>query len=141
MPWPAMRYAVLFRKRPACRFTVKHSIYVHPDRLRLNVGRVLLTALIQACASAGFRQMIGYIDSGDVASLRLHEACGFRQVGRLRRKAAAPNRDLLSGCGPPMIMVRCHVSPAESTLRLRLRASVVALGPQSELGKLACRRA
>jgi phosphinothricin acetyltransferase len=80
-------YAVLFRKRPAYRFTVKHSIYVHPDRFRLGVGRVLLTALIQACASAGFRQMIGYIDGGNVASLRLHVACGFRQVGYLRAVA------------------------------------------------------
>jgi phosphinothricin acetyltransferase len=76
-------YAALFRKRPAYRFTVKHSIYVHPDRLHIGVGRTLLTALIQACASAGFRQMIGYIDGGNVASLRLHEACGFRQVGYL----------------------------------------------------------
>jgi L-amino acid N-acyltransferase YncA len=80
-------YAVLFRKRPAYRFTVKHSIYVHPDRLRTGVGRALLPALIQACASAGFRQMIGYIDSANAASLRLHEACGFRQVGYLRAVA------------------------------------------------------
>jgi L-amino acid N-acyltransferase YncA len=76
-------YAVLFRKRPAYRFTVKHSIYVHPDRLHIGVGRTLLPALIQACASAGFRQMIGYIASANLASLRLHEACGFRQVGYL----------------------------------------------------------
>jgi L-amino acid N-acyltransferase YncA len=80
-------YAVLFRKRPAYRFTVKHSIYVHPDRLHIGVGRALLPALIQACASAGFRQMIGYIDGANVASLRLHEACGFRQVGYLRAVA------------------------------------------------------
>jgi L-amino acid N-acyltransferase YncA len=80
-------YAVLFRKRPAYRFTAKHSIYVHPDRLHLGVGRALLPALIQACASAGFRQMIGYIDSANVTSLRLHEACGFRQVGYLRAVA------------------------------------------------------
>ena len=80
-------YAVLFRKRPAYRFTVKHSIYVHPDRLHIGVGRALLAALIEACASAGFRQMIGYIDSTNVASLRLHEACGFRQVGYLRAVA------------------------------------------------------
>ncbi len=26
--------AVLFRKRPAYRFTAKHSIHVHPDRLQ-----------------------------------------------------------------------------------------------------------
>jgi phosphinothricin acetyltransferase len=80
-------YAVLFRKRPAYRFTAKHSIYVHPDRLHMGVGRALLPALIAACAAAGFRQMIGYIDSTNVASLRLHEACGFRQVGYLRAVA------------------------------------------------------
>jgi len=80
-------YAVLFRKRPAYRFTVKHSIYIHPDRLHIGVGRALLSALIETCASAGFSQMIGYIDSANVASLRLHEACGFRQVGNLRAVA------------------------------------------------------
>ncbi|TWB31474.1 phosphinothricin acetyltransferase [Nitrospirillum viridazoti] len=76
-------YAVLFRKRPAYRFTVKHSIYIHPDRLHRGIGRALLPALIQECAAAGFRQMIGYVDSSNAASLRLHEACGFRQVGYL----------------------------------------------------------
>ena len=76
-------YAVLFRKRPAYRFTVKHSIYVHPDRLSIGIGRGLLLALIEACGAAGFRQMIGYIDSANQTSLRLHEGCGFRQVGYL----------------------------------------------------------
>jgi L-amino acid N-acyltransferase YncA len=76
-------YAVLFRKRPAYRFTVKHSIYVHPDHLHKGVGGALLPALIQACAIAGFRQMIGYIDSSNTASLRMHEALGFRRVGYL----------------------------------------------------------
>lgn len=76
-------YAVLFRKRPAYRFTVKHSIYVHPDRLHIGVGRTLLPGLVQACTTAGFCQMIGYIASDNLASLRLHEACGFRRVGYL----------------------------------------------------------
>jgi L-amino acid N-acyltransferase YncA len=76
-------YAVLFRKRPAYRFTVKHSIYVHPDHLHKGVGRALLPALVDECAAAGFKQMIGYIDSSNTASLKLHEACGFRQVGYL----------------------------------------------------------
>ena len=62
-------YAVLFRKRPAYRFTVKHSIYVHPERLHIGVGRALLPALIDACAAAGYRQMIGYIDSANTTSL------------------------------------------------------------------------
>ena len=58
-------YAVPFRKRPAYRYTVKHSIYVHNDHLRRGIGRELMGALIDACAAAGFRQMIGYIDSAN----------------------------------------------------------------------------
>lgn len=76
-------YAVLFRRRPAYRFTVKHSIYVHPDHLHGGIGRMLLGAIIDACAAAGYRQMIGYIDAANEPSLRLHEAAGFKQVGYL----------------------------------------------------------
>ena len=43
----------------------------------------LLPALIDACAAAGYRQMIGYIDAANSASIRLHESCGFQQVGYL----------------------------------------------------------
>jgi len=76
-------YAVPFRKRPAYRHTVKHSIYVHNDHLRRGIGRQLMAALIDACAAAGFRQMIGYIDAANRASLALHEEFGFRQAGYL----------------------------------------------------------
>jgi L-amino acid N-acyltransferase YncA len=76
-------YAVPFRKRPAYRYCVKHSIYVHNDRLHRGIGRRLMGALIDACAAAGFRQMIGYIDAANRVSLGLHEVFGFRQVGHL----------------------------------------------------------
>ncbi len=76
-------YAVPFRKRPAYRYCVKHSIYVRSDELHRGIGRRLMAALIDACAAAGFRQMIGYIDAANAASLGLHEAFGFRQVGHL----------------------------------------------------------
>ena len=76
-------YAVTFRKRPAYRYTVKHSIYVRSDRLHIGIGRQLMTALIDSCAAAGFRQMIGYIDGANAASLKLHEGFGFRHVGFL----------------------------------------------------------
>src|SRR5579871_2256245 len=66
-------YAVPFRKRPAYRFCVKHSIYVHNDHLRRGIGYRLMAALIDACAAAGFRQMIVYIDGANGASLGLHE--------------------------------------------------------------------
>ena len=76
-------YAVLFRKRPAYRYTLKHSIYVHPDHVNVGIGRVLLPALIDACAAAGYRQMIGYIDAANTPSLKLHQSCGFKEVGYL----------------------------------------------------------
>ncbi|MCK0195834.1 N-acetyltransferase family protein [Ancylobacter sp. 6x-1] len=76
-------YVVLFRKRPAYRYTVKHSIYVHHDHVGRGVGSRLIGELIDACAATGFRQMIGYIDADNAASLGLHERFGFQRVGYL----------------------------------------------------------
>ena len=76
-------YAVPFRKRPAYRFAVKHSIYVHPDHLHSGIGRVLLPALIEACSAAGYRQMIAYVDAENLPSQNLHESFGFKRAGLL----------------------------------------------------------
>ncbi|MFB6415631.1 MULTISPECIES: GNAT family N-acetyltransferase [Bradyrhizobium] len=76
-------YAVLFRKRPAYRYTAKHSIYVHHEHLGRGIGRLLLQELVDACAAAGFRQMIGYIDADNAPSLALHEKFGFARAGLL----------------------------------------------------------
>jgi phosphinothricin acetyltransferase len=77
-------YAVPFLKRPAYRYAVKHSIYVRHDHLHSGIGKLLLPTLIEACAVAGFRQMICYIDSANAPSLRLHEAAGFERAGVLK---------------------------------------------------------
>jgi phosphinothricin acetyltransferase len=76
-------YVVPFRKRPAYRFAVKHSIYIHQDHQRRGVGRLLMQELIDACAAAGCRQMIGYIDADNASSLAIHENFGFTRVGLL----------------------------------------------------------
>src|SRR6201982_1851939 len=76
-------YVVLFRKRPAYRFAVKHSIYIHHDHQGRGIGRLLLGELIDACAASGFRQMIGYIDADNAHSLALHEKFGFARAGLL----------------------------------------------------------
>ncbi|MBV9533745.1 MAG: N-acetyltransferase [Bradyrhizobium sp.] len=103
-------YAVFFRKRPAYRYTVKHSIYVHHEHLHAGIGRVLLPALIDACTQAGYRQMIGYIDGSNEASLRLHAACGFRQVGLL------PSVGFKFGHWVDSVMVQLPLGPGCNTL-------------------------
>ena len=77
-------YAAPYRPRPAYRFTVEDSIYLAPGIAGRGVGRLLLTALIQRCEAGPWRQMIAIIgDSGNAASIGLHAALGFRQVGTL----------------------------------------------------------
>jgi L-amino acid N-acyltransferase YncA len=75
-------YAGAFRERPAYRFTVEDSIYIAPEMHRRGIGRALLAQLITESEAAGFRQMIAVIgDSGQTASIAVHRACGFHDVG------------------------------------------------------------
>ena len=75
-------YANHFRPRPAYRFCVEDSIYVHPQATGLGAGRLLLAELIARCESAGMRQMLAVIgDADNQGSIRLHERCGFEPCG------------------------------------------------------------
>ncbi len=77
-------YAAPYRPRRAYRHTVEDSVYVHPNAGRRGVGRALLTQVIADCTAQDYRQMIAVIgDSGNLASIRLHEDCGFRHTGTL----------------------------------------------------------
>ena len=102
-------YAVPFRKRPAYRYALKHSIYIHSHFTNCGVGRTLLPALLDACAAAGYRQMIGYIDPGNEASLRLHESFGFARVGLL------PAVGYKFGKWVDSVMVQRALGPGAST--------------------------
>ncbi len=77
-------YAGTYRPRAAYRDTVENSIYLRPDTVGQGIGRLLLPALVAECEARDLRQMIAVIgDSGNTASIRLHESCGFRMVGVL----------------------------------------------------------
>lgn len=78
-------YATQFRDRPAYARTCENSIYVRADAIGRGVGTALLTALIDAAARAGFREMIAVIGGGEPASVALHAKCGFRHAGRMER--------------------------------------------------------
>jgi L-amino acid N-acyltransferase YncA len=78
-------YAGPYRPRPAYRYSVEDSVYVHPKAVRRGVGRALLARLIEESAKGGFRQMIAVIgDSTQQApSIELHRALGFRTIGTI----------------------------------------------------------
>lgn len=78
-------YAGAYRPRIAYVNTVENSVYVRHDCMGLGIGRALLQALIERCEALGYRQMIAVVgDSANLASVRLHEAFGFRLAGTLR---------------------------------------------------------
>jgi phosphinothricin acetyltransferase len=76
-------YAGLYRPRPAYRFTIENSVYVADWARRRGVARALMLALIEVCEAAGRRQMMAVISAGD-ASIALHAALGFVEVGRMQ---------------------------------------------------------
>lgn len=75
-------YATLYRPRPAYRFTVEDSVYVRDGMGGLGIGQALLELIVQRCIDSGRRQMVAVIgNSENIASIRLHQRLGFRQVG------------------------------------------------------------
>jgi phosphinothricin acetyltransferase len=61
---------------------VDESVYVPAAARGQGVGRALLSALCEAAEAAGLWTLQAGIFPENTASLRLHEACGFRVVGR-----------------------------------------------------------
>jgi L-amino acid N-acyltransferase YncA len=66
---------------------VENSVYVAREVRGHGVGRALLHALISGARAAGIWTIQTSIFPENRASLALHEACGFRVVGRRERIA------------------------------------------------------
>ena len=75
-------YANQFRPRPGYRFCLEDSVYVAAEATGQGVGKLLLAELLARCQAAGARQMLAVIgDSANLASVGIHRACGFDEVG------------------------------------------------------------
>lgn len=68
------------------------SVYVADDARRTGVGKALLQSLIKESESAGIWTLQAGIFPENVASIALHKACGFREVGRRERLGKMANR-------------------------------------------------
>lgn len=93
--WAALSHV---SSRPVYRGVGEVGIYVDPDCAGRGVGRVLLGALIEASERAGFWTLQAGIFPENVASIALHESCGFRLVGvreRVGRMSDGTWRDVV----------------------------------------------
>jgi len=79
-------YASPWRPKPAYRYTVEDTVYLAPGATGRGLGAALLGELLARAGQAGARQMVAVIaDAGadSAASVALHRAAGFADVGRL----------------------------------------------------------
>jgi len=79
-------YATYAQWRPkyGYRHTVEDSVYIAAPFHGRGIGRALLVELIGHARGAGHHVMLADIESGNAASIRLHEGLGFVEVGHLR---------------------------------------------------------
>ena len=70
-------------ERPAFRFTVEDSVYVHPAWQRRGIGRALLADLLRRSDELGYRNVIASISADQEPSIALHRQFGFVEAGRL----------------------------------------------------------
>ena len=77
-------YCQWFKPRPAYRYSAEDSIYLDPNAAGQRIGNKLLSELTRAADAAGVRKLIAVIgDSGNVRSIGVHRAVGFRHVGTI----------------------------------------------------------
>jgi arsenate reductase len=74
-----------YRSRSAYSGVAEHSVYVARAARGAGAGRAALEALCRAYAERGFWKIVSRIFPENVASLALHERCGFRVVGVYQR--------------------------------------------------------
>lgn len=74
----------IFRERPAYKYSVEHSVYVHSDQRGRGIGVALMQALIAEARARGVHVMVGGIDVGNRASIAMHERLGFVHAGTIR---------------------------------------------------------
>jgi phosphinothricin acetyltransferase len=74
-----------FRDWPAYKYSVEHSVYVHPDFRRQGIATALLTQLIELARQRQVHALIAGIDADNAVSIHLHKEFGFSQVAHFHQ--------------------------------------------------------
>lgn len=73
-----------FRIRPAYKYTIENSLYVHRDFRGQGLGKILLSEIIKHAINQQFHCIVGVIDAANDISIHLHESFGFEQIGTFK---------------------------------------------------------
>ena len=65
------------------RHTGEHSVYIRGDQRGKGLGPQLMAVLIERARACGKHVMVAAIESGNTASVRLHERLGFAVTGQM----------------------------------------------------------
>jgi L-amino acid N-acyltransferase YncA len=84
----------------------EHGVYVHPDARGQGVGRELLEALAAAAEAAGYYKLTSRVFTTNGASLAVHRAAGFYEVG------VQPRHGRLDGEWKDCVLVERLLGPA-----------------------------
>jgi L-amino acid N-acyltransferase YncA len=76
--------------RQAYAGVAEHSIYISSTERGKGVGKILLNALVESSEQNGIWTVQSTVFTLNTASLALHRACGFREVG-IRERIANRN--------------------------------------------------
>jgi L-amino acid N-acyltransferase YncA len=86
----------------------EHGVYVDPDAQGQGVGRLLLEALSATAEQAGLYKLTSRVFTTNAASLAVHRAAGFYEVG------VQPRHGLLDGEWKDCVLVERLLGPARA---------------------------
>jgi L-amino acid N-acyltransferase len=74
-----------FRPRPAYKYSIEHSVYVHKQQRGKGLGVMLMQQLIATAREQNYHIMVGGIDAENLASIAFHEKLGFTYSGTIHQ--------------------------------------------------------
>lgn len=74
-------------QRECYRGIAEISVYIHHDHHRKGIARALMNRVAEESEQAGYWSLLSVIHEENIASIRLHEQCGYRMIGRRERIA------------------------------------------------------
>lgn len=105
-------YSWSFRPRPAYSLTRETSIYLDPSVRGKGIGRVLYPALLDTMSDSGVHTAVALVALPNPGSIRLHEHCGFEQVGQMREVGYKFDNWISVAWFQKMLNPKKHAAPA-----------------------------